>query len=78
MLAVGTVAIWYSWFRTLAVTKPPSETAPDIVTKSPATAPCDESVAVIVEEPLVAAKTIPFVVVALMGVMSLKPVPSLT
>ena len=76
MLDVGTDCIWYSWFNTLAVIKPPKLTAPEIVTKSPDTAPWASSVAVIKLEPLVAEKTIPLVVVALIGVISLKLAPS--
>ncbi len=49
---------------------PPRLTAPLIVTKSFTTAPCALSVAVIVALPLVAEKTIPLVVVALIGVTS--------
>ena len=69
--------ISYSWFSISAVIKPPRLTAPEIVTKSPIAAPWLSSVAVIVEDPFVAAKTIPFVVVALIGVISLKAPPSL-
>ena len=56
MLTLGTAVIWCSVFKTAAVIKPPKETEPLIVTKSPTTQPCDESVAVITAEPSVAAK----------------------
>ena len=54
---------------------PPKETAPLMVTKSPTTAPCDESVAVIAAEPSVAEKVILLVEVFLIGVTSLKVPP---
>ena len=61
------------------MTNPPRLAAPENVTKSAGTAPCAVSVAVIVDDPLVAAKvTSPAEVVALIGVMSLKLVPSAT
>ena len=76
---MGTVAIWYSWFRTVAVMLPPSVTAPLKVTKSLTTAPCAVSVTVSVASPLVAANvTSPAAVVDLMGVTSLKLLPSAT
>ena len=49
---------------------PPKVAAPEIVTKSPTTAPWLESVAVIVELPFVAAKVIELVLVFLIGVTS--------
>jgi len=61
---------WYSLFNTVAVILPPKLTASEIVTKSPTTAPWLLSVAVIVVLPSVAAKVIPLVVVALIGVIS--------
>ena len=76
MFTVGILVIWCSEFNTAAVTTPPKEAEPAIVTKSPISAPWDESVAVIVVDPLVAAKTMPLVVVALIGVISYKAPPS--
>ena len=71
------LCIWYSWFKTVAVTKPPKVAAPEKVTKSFKFAPCAESVTVTVEEPFVAEKvTSPEPVVALTGVISLKVEPS--
>ena len=75
MFASTILSIWYSWFKTLAVILPPNEIAPEIVTKSPSVAPWLLSVATIVEDPLVAAKVIPLVVVARIGVISLYPPP---
>jgi len=72
VLEVGIETISYSWFKTAAVIFPPKLAASLNVTKSPATAPWEVSVAVIVELPLVAAKvTSPADVVLLIGVMSL-------
>ena len=51
---------------------PPNDAAPENVTKSFTTAPCEASVTVIVYDPLVAANvTSPAAVVSLIGVMSL-------
>jgi hypothetical protein len=54
---------------------PPNDAAPLMVTKSPTIQPWLESVAVIIADPLVAANVIPSVVVALIGVTSLKMPP---
>ena len=71
MLAVGTLSIWYSWFKTAAVILPPRLAALLNVTKSPSTAPWEVSVAVIVVLPSVAANvTSPADVVLLIGVTS--------
>ena len=77
MLAPVTKRIWYSWFKTAAVTKPPKVAAPLKVTKSLVTAPCAVSVTVIVEDPFDALNvTSPADVVDLMGVTSLYFSPS--
>ena len=71
------VAIWYSWFKTVAVILPPKLTAPLKVTKSFCTAPWAVSATVRVASPLEAEKvTSPAFVVARIGVMSLKESPS--
>lgn len=77
----GIPVIWYSCSKTASVILPPEPnpalSTPLKVTKSLTTAPWLESVAVMVEEPLVAAKVMPLVVVALIGVTSLRTSPSL-
>ena len=70
VLELGIETISYSWFKTAAVIFPPKVAASLNVTKSPATAPWEVSVAVIVELPLVAAKVASPVTVERMGVIS--------
>jgi len=74
-----TLVIWCSAFRMVPVMTPPSDDAPEKVTKSLSRAPWFVSETVMTADPLVAAKvTAPAGVVSRIGVMSFRPPPRMT